>query len=852
MEKLFKEINDCLSLGDFSKARELAEKIESESIKHNALGMIFYQEGELDKALEQFKSALTLDPTNDDLLFNFSKLLFEEKNFIDSWRYLTRIKNKDWQVYDLLGDTQLAQNNVAMALHYYSKAVQMSDLLQMKEKFEQAKAKFKRSEKLAIFCLPGLDNFIKDIAQVLSNVFEVKLVVTTDANQIVQAYKWADIVWLEWANEMAVEITNKLEKMGKRIFCRLHGYEALRNDFLKSIRWEKIDKVIFVAQNVLDTAVQNCELLRMKQKVLIHNGLDLSKYTFSERFKGPNIAFAGHFNYKKNPVLAVQILKKLILINERYNLYWAGTMQDERMYRYIGYILEKMGIKEKFHFVGWKNDINSFLEDKDIFLSTSIHEGYGVAILEAMAKGIKPVIHNFYVAEEFYPREWIFNTIDEAIEMITSDDYRSDNYRKFVEDKCSLERQIFEICQVLVQTDSSFISLKESNFLKTSFSVFNPIQQGITVNLHSYEDELETKLAEAKAFVNQVPTDLLINNVIPVMIDFLEEFIVRGTPPQRTVYYAFLKDVYEKGYYTSPPEPIIARYVELFESIRSSKRILKPIVAFYNDGRLMGFDPLKREPIRIPDDIAFLVASGRHRVAIAKFFGMETVPTYIVLNQFACENGAQSILTAYWQPYVEKLFPTYAKQSQDMYTGAFDGNYQNTIDPVKKKLIEQLVLKLKPKSLIDVGCNRGELSYHLTKLGIEVLGVDISPREKLRPPSDYNFMQLDIVKEDLPRTADVILFLSVYHHIFYNYGKDKADEVFYKLLKKCRFLVFDSGHPEELGLYRQGWINEMRKYFKTEQELLDHFGLTYFVLGRWRTTQGSKRTVVVFENEGFK
>lgn len=853
MEELFREIERCVSLKDFSKAKELAQKIEPESMRHNMLGVLFYQENELDKALEHFQKALKLDPTNDDVLFNLSKVLFEKKNFFESWRYLTRIKDKTWEVYDLLGDTQLAQNNVPMALHYYSKAAQLSDLPQMKEKFEQAKIKFKRPEKIAIFCLPGLDNFIKDIAQVLSNVFEVKLIVTTDGNQIVQAYKWADIVWLEWANKLAVEITNKLEKMGKRILCRLHGYESLRPDFLRSIKWEKIDEVIFVAQNVLETAIQNCDHLKRKERTLIHNGLDLNKYTFKQRSKGPNLAFAGHFNYKKNPVLAVQILKKLVSLDERYNLQWAGTIQDERMYRYIGYILERMGIREKFHFVGWKDDINSFLENKNFFLSTSIHEGYGVAIMEAMAKGIKPVIHNFYVAEEFYPKDWIFNTVDEAVEMITSNDYDSERYRRFIEDVCSLEKQISEIFRVLLQRVSvSSNTVSEINCeIRKSYRIFNPLEYGIKVNISNYEDELEMKLNQAKAFINQVPTDLLINNVVPLIIDFLEEFIGKGIPYQKTVYYAFLKDLHEKGYYKQPPEPIISKFLEVFESIKRTGKILKPIVAFHNDGNLMVFDPLKRQQVRIPDSVSLLVASGHHRVAIAKFLGMRTVPTYVVSNQFVGDEGALGILITYWQPYLQEALPVYVKYIQEAYVGAFDGSYQSTIDQAKKEIVEKFVLRVKPKTLIDIGCNRGELSYRFLMYGVDVLGVDISPREKLNLPPDYKFIQLDVVKQDLPQIADVILFLSVYHHILYNHGKDKADEVFHRLFKQCRFLVFDSGHPEESGLYRQGWIKEMQKHFKTEKELFDHFGLNYFVLGKWRTTQGDERTIVVFENKDF-
>lgn len=116
----------------------------------------------------------------------------------------------------MLGDTQLQLNNLAMALHYYRKASELSDIPEMKEKYESLKKQFKKDTKVAFLCLPGLDHFIKDIANILSEMYEVKLVVTADGKQIVDAYNWADIVWIEWANELAVEITNKLPKGNKK------------------------------------------------------------------------------------------------------------------------------------------------------------------------------------------------------------------------------------------------------------------------------------------------------------------------------------------------------------------------------------------------------------------------------------------------------------------------------------------------------------------------------------------------------------------------------------------------------------------------------------------------------------
>lgn len=448
---IIEEISHLVNSSQFAKAKELAQNIEDKVDRNNVLGTILFYEGKIDEALETFKEALIMNPEHPDLLFNYSKVLFEKSEYFESWRYLTRIPQKNWEVYDSLGNTQLKLNNPAMALYYYEKACKLSGIRELKEKYDSIKKQYSKNEKLAIFCLPGLDNFIKDIAQVLSHIYQVKLVVTTDGNQILQAYNWADIIWLEWANEMAVEITNKLPKNKKRIICRLHGYEALRSDFLRSINWNVVDMMIFVAHSVQRNAYENMKTLRDKPFQMIYNGIDLTQYDFKIRSKGTNLVFVGHFNYKKNPILAIQILKRLCDLNKGYKLFWAGQMQDERILNYVNYVTQKMGIKSNFQFDGFQNNVNQYLEDKDIFLSTSIHEGYGVAILEAMTKGIKPVIHNFYIAEEFYPQEYIFNTVDEAVSMVIDEDYDSEKYRRFVEEKSSFEEQIRKIMEALIK-----------------------------------------------------------------------------------------------------------------------------------------------------------------------------------------------------------------------------------------------------------------------------------------------------------------------------------------------------------------------------------------------------------------
>jgi hypothetical protein len=73
-----------------------------------------------------------------------------------------------------------------------------------------------------------------------------------------------------------------------------------------------------------------------------------------------------------------------------------------------------------------------------MILSTSLNEGNPNCIIEAMAMGIKPVIHNWPGAKDQFPSDFIFNKIGEAIEMIQSGRHEPERYRQWVADNYSV------------------------------------------------------------------------------------------------------------------------------------------------------------------------------------------------------------------------------------------------------------------------------------------------------------------------------------------------------------------------------------------------------------------------------
>ncbi len=440
---LFEEITYLIKGKNYLKAREAAQNIKDEVEKYNVLGIISFYEGKYELSVQMLDAAIKLSPTRSDLLFNLSKSLFEAQEYFESWRYLTRICPKTWEVYDMLGDTQVKADNPAMALYYYKKSYEISKIPQILQKYEALKTSNSSRKKIALLCLPTGDNFIRDVAYILSEIYDVRLVVTGEGEKIAQAYEWAEIVWIEWANDLAVELTNKLTRDSKRIVCRLHSYEALV-EYPEKIRWDNVDKLVLVSghiENILKKYHSKVyDTLKSKVEIL-PNGVDLNKFVFKVREHGLNLAVVENIDNKKDPAAWMQVIGVLAKTDKRYVLNIAGSFQDIRYENYFDYFIKDNRLEDNVKFYGYVKDINQFFEGKNYILSTSIHEGHPYNIMEAMARGIKPLIHNYCGSKNQWPAELIYDFATEIPAMLNNG-YDSQKYREYVEEHYSLEKQV--------------------------------------------------------------------------------------------------------------------------------------------------------------------------------------------------------------------------------------------------------------------------------------------------------------------------------------------------------------------------------------------------------------------------
>lgn len=134
--------------------------------------------------------------------------------------------------------------------------------------------------------------------------------------------------------------------------------------------------------------------------------------------------------------------------------------------------------------------------------------------------------------------------------------------------------------------------------------------------------------------------------------------------------------------------------------------------------------------------------------------------------------------------------------------------YRNLIEVIEK------VLKNHPsKSVLDIGCGTGTMSFYLSTLGLSITGVDISEKaintcvknkERLYVGKKLSFFRINFPSEEIKGKFDLIICLEVLEHI-----KDEANAIknIKSLLAPRGVVVFSVPSSKSL-LYRFGLVKK--------------------------------------------
>ena len=251
-----------------------------------------------------------------------------------------------------------------------------------------------------------------------------------------------DVAWLEGCDGPAAPVSRLAHDVP--VFCRFLR-DTLYTDVPRQMDWAAVDHLAFHTPGLQQRFTEQYGAPDATEMSVVPGGIALDEIGFdAERARGFDVAFAGGIHYARNPMLALQIFRTLVDRDARYQLHVAGPIYHIELAEYLAYQTQQLGLGANVHFYGPLDAARgaAFLRQCTFLLDTSVREDYPFAALEAMAIGLKPVVHDFAGARDIFPTEILFNTVDEAVALLTEEAYVPAVYRRFVEEHYGLARQI--------------------------------------------------------------------------------------------------------------------------------------------------------------------------------------------------------------------------------------------------------------------------------------------------------------------------------------------------------------------------------------------------------------------------
>ena len=453
----------------------------------NDIGAILYCLGRSNEAIEHFVKARNLQSDSAEITWNLVEAYLSTCRANEATQLFDDMQRMGILNIDVLNRTAnifLEQNNKGDAIEILLRSQRIwphQEILQPMIEVIRSKR-----PKVAFFCGGDGMKFLSDIIEFTKQRFEVRLFEGQTQQELYELMKWSDISWFEWCTDLAV-IGSRQPKVCKNII-RLHRYEAYQR-WPQQVCWANIDTLITVGNNfVMDALLSRVPYLKSQTSVTtIPNGVDLEKFSFTDRQRGKNIAYVGYLNMRKNAMFLLQCIQKLHYIDPEYRLFFGGDFQDKALEQYLRHMVDALNLHDVVFFDGWQEDVHCWLEDKHYIVSTSINESQGMGLLEAMACGLKPVIHNFPGADQIFPSEFLFNISEEFCEQILSETYEPQRYRRFVEENYSLKNQLIKINNIFTRFETEIESQQTGTQLCNNLKDVNSERFGLSTELPASE-----------------------------------------------------------------------------------------------------------------------------------------------------------------------------------------------------------------------------------------------------------------------------------------------------------------------------------------------------------------------------
>lgn len=298
-------------------------------------------------------------------------------------------------------------------------------------------------KRIYVFVKPNMDTFINPIVEYLRRFYDVHIYYGGTHQEFWNTINRGDLIWFEWADDWCQNATSG-EKFGFKYLIRMHSYEIF-TPIVARINWNQVDSLVVPNQSLFEVInkiksfdieaqkvaakQQNREFnvrpdmippIFIPERVnVIPNPVDGKRFKFIERENKKTIGLLGQINFKKDPMLALYAFLEIVKYDPEFTLHIAGNFMEPRYRLKMEELVKDAGIVENVAFYQVHEDkLPQWLGDMNYVMSTSLFESFHYSIANGMATGAIPLISNWTGAENLYPKEYIWTSISDCIDII--------------------------------------------------------------------------------------------------------------------------------------------------------------------------------------------------------------------------------------------------------------------------------------------------------------------------------------------------------------------------------------------------------------------------------------------------
>jgi glycosyltransferase involved in cell wall biosynthesis len=166
--------------------------------------------------------------------------------------------------------------------------------------------------------------------------------------------------------------------------------------------WRRADRVIAISEAVRTWLEQECRVPPSLTTV-IHYGIDPQQFDLRaghrDRRRGSIIGAVGRLEARKGHETLIRAMPLVLARFPNACLRIAGH-DHQRHASALRRLAAELSLGERVQFVGYQDDVAAFLADVDVFALASRAEGFGQAVIEAMAAGLPVVVSRLSPLDE--------------------------------------------------------------------------------------------------------------------------------------------------------------------------------------------------------------------------------------------------------------------------------------------------------------------------------------------------------------------------------------------------------------------------------------------------------------------